>query len=106
MKPVLLLPLCLLALTACSPQTLADSVNRKAARTVVVPVLQTYMTAPQAETAADCVMANASPAEMAALARDVGTRAGTLTVQNVVTIVRRPATGACMRAAGVGPIAG
>jgi hypothetical protein len=51
-------------------------------------------------------MANASPGEIRALARDVGTRAGTLTVQNVATILRRPATAACLRARGVGPVAG
>lgn len=103
MNPALLLPLALL-LAACSPQTVADNVNRRAARSVVVPVLQNYMTAPQAEAAADCVIVNATPAELAALARDVGVRAGSLTVQNVVTVVRRPATGECMRARGVGPV--
>lgn len=99
-----LLPLALIVVAACSPQTMADNVNRRAARTVVVPVLQNYMTAPQAEAAADCVIVNATPAELSALARDVGVRAGTLTVQNVVNVVRKPATGACMRARGIGPV--
>ena len=90
------------ALTGCAASnSIADGVNRRAARSVVVPVLQNYMTAPQAEIAADCVIANASPAELGSLARDVGVRAGTLTVQNVVAVVRRPATGACMRERGV-----
>lgn len=89
------------ALAACSPQTLTDGVTDRAARAVVVPVLQNYMTAPQAEAAAGCVLANADSAEKRALARDVGVRAGTLTVQNVTNIIRRPATGACLRTRGI-----
>lgn len=90
------------SLSACAANnSIADSVNRRAARSVVVPVLQNYMTAPQAEAAADCVIANATPAELGSLARDVGVRAGTLTVQNVVGVVRRPATGACLRERGI-----
>lgn len=96
----------LLLAAACSPQTLADSMSRKAARSVVVPVMQNYMPAPRAEAAADCVMANATPAEINALARDVGVRAGSLTVQNVATILRRPATAECLRARELGPVAG
>ncbi|MDR0810086.1 MAG: hypothetical protein LBE86_13335 [Gemmobacter sp.] len=96
----------LLLAAACSPQSLADSVTRKAARSVVVPVLQNYMPAAGAEAATDCVMANASPSEINALARDVGVRAGTLTVQNVAAILRRPATADCLRARGLGPVAG
>lgn len=84
-----------------SSNAISDSVNRRAARSVVVPVLQNYLTAPQAEAAADCVIANATPAELGSLARDVGVRAGTLTVQNVIGVVRRPATGACLRQRGV-----
>lgn len=91
----------LAALGACSPQTVADNVTDRAARSVVVPVLQNYMTAPQAELAANCVLQNASVEERRALARDYGVTAGTLTVQNVVNIIRRPGTGNCMRASGV-----
>ena len=89
------------ALAACSPQTLTDGVTERAARSVVVPVLQNYMTAPQAEAAAGCVLTNADMAEKRALARDVGVRAGSLTVQNVTNIIRRPTTGACLRARGI-----
>ena len=96
----------LLFAAACSPQTMADNVTDRAARSVVVPVMQNYMPAPQAEAAADCVLSNASIEERRALARDMGVRAGTLTVQNVVTIVQRSGTGACMRARGIGPLGG
>ncbi len=98
--------LSLFAVAACSPQVVADNVTDRAARAVVVPVMQNYMPAPQAETAADCILQNASIEERRALARDVGVRAGTRTVQNVVSIISRPGTGACMRARGIGPIGG
>lgn len=101
----LALPALLLA-AACSPQTMADNVTDRAARSVVVPVMQNYMPAPQAETAADCILQNASVEERRALARDVGVAAGSRTVQNVVNIISRPGTGACMRARGIGPIGG
>ncbi|GGO31905.1 hypothetical protein GCM10010991_18580 [Gemmobacter aquaticus] len=98
--------LALIGLAACSPQVMADNVTDRAARSVVVAVMQNYMTAPQAEIAADCVLQNATIEERRALARDVGVMAGTQTVQNVVNIVSRPNTGACMRARGVAPIGG
>lgn len=98
--------LTLLAAAACSPQTMADNVTDRAARSVVVPVMQNYMPAPQAETAADCILQNASVEERRALARDVGVAAGTRTVQNVANIISRPGTGTCMRASGIGPIGG
>ncbi|WP_162528168.1 hypothetical protein [Gemmobacter caeruleus] len=101
LRPALLLLAALPLAAACSPQTITDNVTDRAARSVVVPVLQNYMTAPQAEIAADCVLSSAAPAEKRALARDVGVQAGSLTVQNVTNIVRRPATGDCMRARGV-----
>lgn len=100
MRLAFLLPLGLFAV-ACSPQTLADSVTDRAARSVAVQVLQSYMTAPQAEIAAECVLANAEITERRALAKDVGVRPGTLTSQNVTNIIRRPATGACLRQRGV-----
>ena len=100
MRLALLFPLGLL-MAACSPQSLADGVTDRAARSVTVQVLQAYMTAPQAEIAADCVLGNADITERRALARDVGVRPGTLTSQNVTNIIRRPGTGACLRSRGV-----
>ncbi|NUB44381.1 hypothetical protein GEU84_008300 [Fertoebacter nigrum] len=96
MKTVFLPALLLLA--ACNPQDMADSVARRAAKSVVVPVVQQYMPAPQAEGVANCVIDNASAGEISSLARDVGTRAGTSTVQTVLAIARRPATTQCLLA--------
>ncbi|MDT8853998.1 hypothetical protein RNZ50_02920 [Paracoccaceae bacterium Fryx2] len=91
-------------LAACDPQAMADDVARRAARTVVLPVVQQYMPGPQAEGVTTCVIDNASAAEIAALARDVGTRAGTSTVQTVLTVARRPATLQCILGAGLPPL--
>jgi hypothetical protein len=91
----------LLVLLACSPQDIASDVTRSAAETVVVPVLNDYMPAPQAKGAAVCILDNASPEEMRMLARDVGVSAGTSTVDNVLAIGTRPATLACFRSLGL-----
>ena len=98
------LPLILL-LAACSPQTLADNVTDRAARSVVVNVLVNQYPRPQAETATTCVLQNATPAETDSLARDVATRAGTVTVATIRAIGDRPATRACLTAQGLVPIA-
>ena len=95
----------LLLLAACSPQTLADNVTDRAARSVVVNVLVNQYPRPQAETATTCVLQNATPTETEALARDVATRAGTNTVANVRAIGDRPATRACLSGQGLVPIA-
>lgn len=91
----------IIALSACSPQAVADNVARKAARSVVVPVVQQYLPAPAAEGVATCIIDNASAQEINALARDVGVRAGTTTVQNVMTIASRPATVQCLQTSGL-----
>jgi hypothetical protein len=89
---------------ACSPREVADSVTRRAAETVVQPVLDDYMTGPQAQAATACVLDNASVGELQALARDVGVVAGTSTVANVLAIAARPAARQCLDTAGVPPL--
>ena len=89
-----------LLLAACSPQLLADQVTREAAESVVTPVLDDYMTGPQAQGATACVLDNAAPEEIRALARDVANVAGTTTVQSVLAIAARPATLACFASVG------
>lgn len=91
----------LLALAACSPQSVADSVARQTARTVVLPVVKQYMPGPAAQGVTTCIIDNASAQELNALARDVGVRAGTTTVQNVMTIASRPATIQCLQTSGL-----
>ncbi|MFN4157717.1 MAG: hypothetical protein ACK4GO_04855 [Gemmobacter sp.] len=101
MRHVLLFLICL---AACDPQAAADNVARAAARSVVVPVVGQYLPGPAAETAAICVIDNATSLEIQSLARDVGTRAGTSTVTTVLAIAQRPATLQCLLSRGVGPI--
>lgn len=95
------LPLAVMALSACDPQAMADSVGRRAAASVVLPVMQRDMATPQAQRATDCIVQNASAAEVQALARDVAVVAGTLTEANIRAIALRPETQACFNANGV-----
>lgn len=98
----LLIALCAAAIaSACTPQGLADDVTRRAAVSVVQPVAAQDMAAPLAVKATDCVTRHASPAELQALARDVGTVAGTLTEANIRAIAIRPATQNCLAANGI-----
>ncbi|MGB8811780.1 MAG: hypothetical protein WCC57_01200 [Paracoccaceae bacterium] len=102
----LIVGLCLLAIVACSPADMADKVGRRAAETVVLPVVSQYMPGPQAQGVTRCVIDNASAVEIQTLARDIAVQAGTSTVQTVLTIASRPETLACMTAAGLPPLAG
>ncbi len=91
-------------LAACSPAQIATDVTRKAARTVVLPVVSSTTPAPANELATDCILANATNAELNDLARDVGNRAGTLTEQNIRMILAKPATQACIAGKGLAPV--
>ncbi|EEW24494.1 hypothetical protein [Rhodobacter ferrooxidans] len=97
------LPLLLALLVACSPTDMADKVGRRAAETVVLPVVGKYLPGPQAEVATRCVVDNASAAEVQALARDIAVQAGTSTVQTVLAIAARPETARCFAGAGLPP---
>ncbi|MGQ0564691.1 MAG: hypothetical protein ACT4OK_06430 [Gemmobacter sp.] len=94
-----------LLLAACSPQAAVDNFTDRAARSVVVNVLVNQYPRPQAETATTCVIRNADPSEVEALARDVGARAGTTTVARIRAIGNRPATQGCLASQGLAPIA-
>lgn len=104
MKRLLALSLAL-ALAACSPRDVADTFTTRAATSVVINVLVNQYPRPQAETASDCVIRNATVDEAEALARDFGARAGTTTVARIRTIGNRPATQDCLTAKGLQPIA-
>ncbi|WP_045387463.1 hypothetical protein [Falsirhodobacter sp. alg1] len=86
-------------LTACT--SVQDSVARRAARSVVNPVVAQYMPSGQATAATDCIINNANAGELSALSRDIGTRAGTSTVQTVMGIIARPATTQCLVSQGL-----
>lgn len=95
-----------LSLTACNPMDLANAATKRAARAVVVPVLARELPAPVAEKAADCIIDAATPAELRALAADIGVSAGTQTVVNITNLATRPAATQCMAAAAVPAIIG
>jgi hypothetical protein len=90
-----------LSLAACDPQELADKTIRRAADSVIMPVVSRDLTAGQAQAATYCLLDAASGAELQSLARDVGVEAGTLTVQTIRTIAARPAAMICLTATGI-----
>ncbi len=94
----------LLLLAACDVNALGDQAKRKAAQTVIEPVLAVNMPAPVAAVGTECILNNASHAEIEDLARDVGVEAGTLTVARIRKIAERPAAQACFAAGGVPPL--
>ena len=93
-----------LVLVACDPGELADSAVRRAASSVVFPVVNVDMPAGPAQAATDCILNAASPDEKRLLARDVGVEAGTSTTATIRDIALRPAAQACFKAAGVPPL--
>ena len=93
-----------LALAACSPEKLATDVTRRTAKTVVLPVVRDVAPPPADILAAECILANASNAELNDLARNVGNEAGTLTIQTIRTIAERPSTRACIAGRGLAPL--
>lgn len=94
----------LLTLSACSAAEIGTDVTRRVARTVVLPVVSVTTPAPADGLATDCIMANATNAELNDLARDVGTRAGTTTELIIRTIANRPETSACIAGKGLAPL--
>ncbi len=93
-----------LTLAACTPQAVTDRVSEGAARSVVLNVVLNQYPRPEADQAADCIIASASTVEVQALARDVGTRAGTSTLATIRTVAARPATQSCVDARGLAPV--
>jgi hypothetical protein len=91
-------------LAACDPAKVADSAVKRAASSVVFPVVNIDMPAGPAQAATDCILNTASPDERQLLARDVGVEAGSSTKATIRSIALRPAAQACFAAAGVPPI--
>ena len=82
------------ALAACDPQSLVDKAVARTAESVIAPVV--------GPVAARCIVENGTPAELRAIAVDVGVEAGTSTVQNIQAIAGRPATLACVAQGALG----
>jgi hypothetical protein len=99
MRAALVLTLCIAACTSTGDVGL--DVLRATAKTVVLPVVQQRLPGPQAEAVTICVLDNASRDEIVSLAKDVGTRAGSSTVQTIATILQRPNTVQCVLRAGL-----
>lgn len=93
-----------LALAACSPDQVGTEITRRTAKTVVLPVVRVVMPPPADTLATECVLNNATNAELNALARNVGNSAGTLTIQTIRTIAARPSTQACIAGQGLAPL--
>ena len=93
-----------LAVSACSPEKLATDVTRRTAKTVVLPVVRAVTPPPADTMATECILMNASNAELTELARNVGNEAGTLTIQNIRIIAERPSTRACIAGKGLAPL--
>jgi hypothetical protein len=91
-------------LLACSPQEAADKVTRRAAESVITPVVNVNMPLGKAQAATDCILQAATQDEINLLARDLGVEAGTSTKATIRAIALRPAAAACYAAAGVPPI--
>ncbi len=93
-----------LVLAGCSPEELATDVTRRTAKTVVLPVMRDVVSPPADSLATECILNNATNAELNLLARNVGNSAGTLSIQTIRTIAGRAATRACLAGQGLPPL--
>ncbi|MCL3882098.1 hypothetical protein [Marivita sp. GX14005] len=92
--------LLILGLAACTPQA-QDRIARDAARSAIAPVLVDRFPGVPLEPTLDCMIENASAAQIQALAVD--SLAGTTqsTVQIVTDIISQPETLTCLAAEGL-----
>lgn len=93
-----------LLVAACDPAEVADKALKRTVQTVVFPVVNVDMPAGPAQSATECILAEATPDELRLLARDVGVVAGSSTKATIRSIALRPGAQACFAAAGVPPI--
>lgn len=91
-------------LTGCDPAQVVDKVGRRAAETVVLPVVSRNLPGGQAQSASLCIVENANASEVQALARDVAVQAGSSTVATIATIAARTETRACLARYGIPPL--
>jgi hypothetical protein len=94
----------LLLVSACDPAEVADKALKRTVQTVVFPVVNLDMPAGPAQSATECILAEASSDELRLLARDVGVEAGSSTKATIRTIALRPGAQACFAASGVPPV--
>ena len=96
-----LLPWLGLALLAGCDTPLGDNALRLAALQVVQPVIETGLPADQANLSAHCIVDGAAPAELQALARDLGVRAGPSTTALIADLLSRPQVQTCLAEANL-----
>lgn len=97
----LLIPL--LALVACGDDGLADQLARAQAKETIRPVLAQRFPGVPLEPATDCVIDNASAAEIVRLARAGVTGLGPEETSLVIEIATRPDTIQCLLEDGLAP---
>ncbi|EPX81575.1 hypothetical protein [Litoreibacter arenae] len=93
----------LMGLSACGEDGLADQVARKQASDAVRPVLAKRFPGVPLEPATECVIHNASAAEIIKLARAGATGLGPEETQLVIEIATRRDTIACLLEDGIAP---
>jgi hypothetical protein len=92
-------------IAACDPAEVADKALKRTVQTVVFPVVNLDMPAGPAQSATECILAEATPEELRLLARDVGVEAGSSTKATIRSIALRPGAASCFAANGVPPVA-
>ncbi|WP_425071932.1 hypothetical protein [Sagittula sp. S175] len=90
----------LVALTACSAQQ-TDQIARNAARSTITPIVTEQFPGVPVEPTLDCIINNASAAQIAALAADSVLGATESSVQIVTDIVSQPETITCLATTGL-----
>ncbi len=90
----------ILALAACTPAA-QDTLARDAARQAIRPVLAEQFPGVPLEPATDCIIDNATSAEILALAADAVTGPTASTVEIVTNIITRPDTITCLATEGL-----
>ena len=92
--------LSLLALSACVVPT-TEELTRNAAKSTVNRVVVSRFPALPLEPSINCIIDNATQGEILGLASDSVTGPSEATIQNVISIIRRPSTVQCIAATGV-----
>ena len=90
----------IVALSACTPMS-GDQITRSAARATVSKTLVNRYPDLPVEPALDCIIDNATSAELVGLASDALTGPTETTAVTVTTIARRPDTLRCFAARGL-----
>ena len=89
-----------LGLSACSPQA-QDQIAREAARSAITPIVVDRFPGVPVEPTLDCIIDNASAAQIRALALDSVAGPSQSTVEIVTNIVSQPETLTCLAAEGL-----